>query len=218
MAVKMVSVYKKNPESGIPLIHALVTVFDSETGIPAALMNGEVLTAKRTGTGSGVATDILANTEASEVAILGSGNQARSQLEAVCHVRNIKTARVFSPNSDHAEQFASEMSGTGKIPKKNCPVDSASEAVYNADIVCTATTSSYPVFKFKDLKPGSHINGVGSFQPSMQEIDAETILNSLVVVDSLQSGITETGDLMEPIKNNLITKNHIHAELGELLN
>ena len=106
LAVKMVSVFGKNPGRQLPLIHALVTVFDAETGAPAALMDGEVLTAKRTGAGSGVATDLLADKEASEVAILGSGAQARTQLEAVCSVRNIKKARVYSPNNKHAIKFA----------------------------------------------------------------------------------------------------------------
>ena len=135
--------------------------------------------------------------------MLGSGNQTRTQLEVVCCVRTIKDVRVFSPIRVHAEQFASEMLGTGKIPNKIYPVESAVEAVYNSDIVCAATTSSYPVFEFKDLKQGTHVNGVGSFQPSMQKIGSETVQNSLVFVDTRQSAISETGDLMVPIKKKI---------------
>ena len=101
LAVKMVSVFGNNPDLNLPLIHAVVTVFDATTGALSALMDGEVLTAKRTGAGSGAATDLLARDDSSQVAILGSGTQARTQLEAVCCVRNITKVRVFSPNSGH---------------------------------------------------------------------------------------------------------------------
>ena len=115
-----------------------MAVFDVETGVPKALMDGDVLTSKRTGASSGAATDLLADSDASEVAILGSGNQARTQLEAVCCVRGIRTARVYSPDQDHAERFAAELSGHGKITDNIQAVHSAAEAVRGA-------TSSVPL-------------------------------------------------------------------------
>ncbi|MEE3121840.1 MAG: ornithine cyclodeaminase family protein [SAR324 cluster bacterium] len=217
LAVKMVSVFGKNPEIGLPLIHALVTVFDAETGTPAALMDGEVLTAKRTGAGSGAATDLLARRDSSEAAILVSGTQAKTQLEAICCVRDIKKARVFSLHYEHAQRFVDEMKEGDRIPESLEAVKTPETAVSGADIICAATTSTKPVFQFRDLKPGVHVNGVGSFQPSMQEIDSETVKNALVYVDSRESALSETGDLAMPIQEGIINADHIRAELGEVV-
>ncbi len=217
LAVKMVSVFGKNPEIGLPLIHALVTVFDAETGTPAALMDGEVLTAKRTGAGSGAATDLLARRDSSEAAILVSGTQAKTQLEAICCDRDIKKARVFSLHYEHAQRFVDEMKEGDRIPESLEAVKTPETAVSGADIICTATTSTKPVFQFRDLKPGVHVNGVGSFQPSMQEIDSETVKNALVYVDSRESALSETGDLAMPIQEGIINADHIRAELGEVV-
>jgi len=218
MAVKIVTVFGANPARGLPLIHAAVLVFDADNGQVKALMDGEVLTAVRTGAGVGVATDLLAPVDAATVAIIGSGKQACSQLDAICTVRSIRQAWVYSPNSEHTQTFTEEMSGAGPIPNNILAVSSSAEAVKDADIVCTATTSTTPVVSFKNLKQGVHINAVGSFQPKMQEIDSETIQNALVFVDSRESALVETGDIVIPLKQGLITENNIHAEIGELIN
>ncbi|MBS1254831.1 MAG: Delta(1)-pyrroline-2-carboxylate reductase [Deltaproteobacteria bacterium] len=218
LAVKLVSVFGKNPARGLPLIHAAVIALDINTGQIKALMDGEVLTAVRTGAAVGSATDVLAPEDASTVAIIGSSKLARSQLEAVCNVRNIEQAWVFSPNPEHAQTCAEEMSGIGPIPDDVQAVSSSEAAVNNADIVCTATTSTTPVIVFENLKQGVHVNAVGSFKPEMQEIDAETIINALVVADSRESVLAEAGDLVIPINQGLITPDHIHAEIGEVIN
>ena len=218
LVVKLVSVFEKNHERGIPLIHAVVLAMHPETGIPQALMDGEALTATRTGAGAGAAADLLARPDAESVAILGSGVQARAQLEAMCAVRTIRKVRVFSPNPEHIRAFVEEMRGRTPIPEEVSAVNSSAEAVQDADIVCTATTSTTPVINFRDLKPGCHVSGVGSFRPDMQEIDGETIRNSLVVVDARESALAETGDLVIPIEQGLIQSDHIHAETGELVN
>ncbi|MGA1599884.1 MAG: ornithine cyclodeaminase family protein [bacterium] len=218
LVVKLVSVFGRNPERGLPLIHALVLVFDAETGAPQALVDGESLTALRTGAGSGAATDVLARPDSQTVGILGSGAQARSQLEAVCAVRDIRTVRVYSPHRTHAEAFARELAGFGKIPQALEVADSSTEAVRDADIVCAATTSVTPVLRFSDLKSGVHLNGVGSFQASMQEIDAETVKQAYVVADSRESVLAEAGDLVIPLQSGEIGPEHIQAELGEVLN
>ena len=218
MAVKLVTVFGKNPARGFPLIHAAVLVLDTENGQIKALMDGEVLTAVRTGAGVGAATELLATTDAVSVAIIGSGKQACSQLDAVCTVRSIRQAWVYSPNPEHAQKFVEEMSGVGPIPRDIQAVTSSAEAVKNADIVCTATASSTPVISFKNLKQGAHLNAVGSFQPSMQEIDSDTIQNALVFVDSRESALIETGDIVTPLKQGLITADKIVAEIGELIN
>ena len=217
LAVKVVSVFPGNADQALPLIHGLVLVLEADTGRPLALMEGAALTAIRTGAGAGAATDILARPEAAVAAILGSGVQARTQLEAVCTVREIKEVRVYSPTNAHAVAFARELKGVGPIPNNIRIMSSAAAAVRGADIICAATTSSTPVFAGTDLKAGAHVNGVGSFLPTMQEIDFETVKKALVVVDQREAALEEAGDLIIPIQEGKITDGHIHAELGEII-
>jgi len=217
LGVKIVSVYPDNSELGLPTIYALVIALDPQTGQPTALLEGSTLTAIRTGAGSGAATDVLARADASSVAIIGSGVQARTQLEAVCTVRSITDVYVYSRTRGNAEAFAEQVAGQGPIPERVVVTDSANEAVQQADIVCTATTSSTPVFDGEALRPGTHINAVGSYTPQMQEVDATTIQRALVTVDSLESVMAEAGDLVVPIEAGIISQEHIHAEIGDVL-
>jgi ornithine cyclodeaminase/alanine dehydrogenase-like protein (mu-crystallin family) len=218
LAVKIVSVYPENPPKGLPTIHAAVIVLDSKTGAPTALMEGATLTAIRTGAASGAATDLLANRDASSVAILGSGVQARTQLEAVCTVREIQHAWVFSLDMPGLQEFVDDMAGVGPIPTNLKIAANAEDAIAQADIICTATTSSTPVFDGSVVRPGTHINAVGSFTPSMQEIDSETVRRALVIVDSRQATLAEAGDLIIPIQSGEILPEWIRAELGEIVN
>ncbi|VAW31566.1 Ornithine cyclodeaminase [hydrothermal vent metagenome] len=217
LAVKVVSIFPKNGARFEPTIYAAVLVLDAETGRPLALLEGGALTAIRTGAGAGAATDLLANPDASVVAILGSGVQARTQLEAVCTIRQVREVRVYSPTHEHAVDFARELRGVGPIPKLIRIMSNVETAVRGAEIICTATTSSNPVFKNEDLSLGVHINGVGSYTPAMQEIDAATVQRALVVVDSREAAWEEAGDLIVPLQDGLITKDHVHAELGEIV-
>ena len=216
LAVKIASVFPRNVQRGEPSIYASVVVLDAETGRPLALLEGGTLTAIRTGAASGAATDILARPEASVVAILGSGVQARTQLEAVCTVRDIHEVRVYSPTNEHAVLFARELRGKGPVPQLIRIMTDPDTAVRGADIICAATTSKTPVITGKLLQPGVHINGAGSFHPSMQEFDEETVLKSLVVVDSREAVWEEAGELIVALNKGLIQKGHIHAELGEI--
>lgn len=216
LGVKVVSVFPQNAAHSEPIIYAMVLVLDAESGRPLALLEGGSLTAIRTGAGAGAATDLLANPDAAVVAILGSGVQARTQLEAVCTVRKIREVRVYSPTNEHAVLFAREMKGKGPIPTLIRIMSDADAAVIGADIICAATTSSTPVFSGTAVKPGAHINGVGSYLPSMQEIDAETVLKALVVVDEMEAAKAEAGDLIIPIEAGRMSWAHIHAEVGEI--
>lgn len=218
MAIKIVSVYPQNIDRGQPIISALVVAIDTETGMPKAVMEGASLTAIRTGAASGAATDLLAREDATIVAIFGSGVQARTQLEAVCTVRKIEKVWIYSLDEPGAEIFVDEMTGHGPIPNDLELVASPSEAIAEADVICTATTSSTPVFNGEELKPGTHINAIGSFTPDMQEVDFKTILRSMVVVDSKEAALAEAGDLIIPIEKGVITAEWIHAELGEIIN
>jgi len=217
LGVKIVSVFPKNIDFNLPTIHSLVILCNTKSGEPSAVMDGTYLTALRTGAASGVATDLLSRTEARTAAIIGAGIQGRTQLEAVCCTREIQSAWVYDINHKAAEDFAEEVQTRGTpFPSEIIVAHSPTEAVSEADVICCATTSRVPVFKDDDLKPGTHINGVGSYTPHMQEIPEQTILRSKVVVDSLSAGLEEAGDLIIPLKKNLLSKSHIHGEIGQV--
>ena len=217
LSVKVVSIFPRNRERGLPTIHALVSVLDPETGRIIAQVEGASLTAIRTGAVSGLATDLLARADSRVATIFGTGPQARTQLEAVCTVRAIDTVQVCHPSIEKARAFAEEVAGVGPIPKSVEPTDDPAAAVAGADIVSTATTSRTPVFRNSDLSPGVHINAIGSFRPDVAEIPPETVERALIVVDQREAALEEAGDLIQPIRAGRIEAGAIHAELGELL-
>jgi ornithine cyclodeaminase len=217
LAVKVVSLFPKNPERGLAFIQAAVLVLEADTGRPVALLEGSSLTAIRTGAGSGAAIDLLARPDSRVVAVFGAGAQGRTQLEAACSVRKIEAAWVFDPSVERAELMVQEMAGKGSVPQKLRVAKNSEQAVSEADIICTATTSNTPVFSDADLKPGTHVSAIGSYTPEMQEVPAETVARALVVVDSRSATLAETGDLLRPMQAGLFGEEHIHAELGEIL-
>jgi len=217
LGTKIVSVFPKNPENSLPTIHALVIVIDARTGSPEAVMDGSYLTALRTGAASGLATDLLARTDSEVVAIFGAGTQGRTQLEAVCTVRSISKAWIYDPNEKSAQAFVQEMKLRGKpIPSAIYMALDPAQAVREADVICTATTSHHPVFKDDDLPPGVHINGVGSYTPNMQEIPAATVVRSKTVIDSFPAILEEAGDILIPMREGMISKHDIHGEIGQV--
>jgi alanine dehydrogenase len=217
LGVKIVSVFPRNLEMGLPTIHALVAVVDAETGRPAAVMDGTYLTALRTGAASGAATDLLARTDARVSAVFGAGAQGRTQLEAVCQVRDIEKAWVYDVNREAADKYAEEMGRRGgRIPNDITIASSPTEAVQEADVICTATTSKTPVFADADLKTGVHINAVGAFTPEMQEVPEDTVKRARLVVGSREACWAEAGDLIIPRHKGLISESDIYAELGEI--
>lgn len=217
LGAKIVSVFPMNLERGLPLIHAVVIVADAGTGRPVAMMDGTYLTALRTGAASGAATDLLALPDARVAAIFGAGAQARTQLEAVCTVRPIERVWIYDKVSATAAAYVAEMKMRGRpFPADIAVAHSPAQATREADVICTATTSSTPVFDDADLKPGVHINGVGSYTPEMQEIPAKTVARATVVVDSRPASLAEAGDLIIPIKEGLLTEADIHGEIGEV--
>lgn len=213
LGVKAITLFPDNPAAGLPVIHALVLVMDGEKGIPLAVMDGEYLTALRTGAASGLATDLLAPASAQVAAIVGCGVQGRTQLEAVCAVRPITRALALDRDPGRAAEFASAMEAKLSIPVQ---VVEESGALREADVICTATPSPSPVFSDRDLKAGSHINAVGSFRRDMCEIPPETVARARVVVDSLEPCLAEAGDLIQPLESGLITRAHLETELGEI--
>ncbi len=218
LALKVVTIFPDNAAHDLPMIHAAVLVLDAANGQPRALLEGGTLTAIRTGAGSGAATDVLAREDAATLAIIGSGVQARSHLRAVCAVRDIQQVFVFSRTRANAERFALEMAGKDDLPTQITVTETPEAAVQQADIICTTTTSSTPVFDGSVIRPGTHINAVGSYTPQMQEVDEATLQRSLVTFDSREAVLAEAGELIIALQDGRITENDLHAEIGEILN
>lgn len=221
VGVKIVSVYPENVKNSLPTIHALVVMLEGTTGKPVAAMEGGYLTALRTGAASGVATRYLARADACTVAVIGTGVQARTQLLAVCSVRKVKQVLVYDVNSEMAALYAGEMSGQLNVllgREVSVTVAASShEAVADADIIVTATTSQKPVISGVYLKKGVHINGVGSFTPQMQEIDEDTVrLAQKVVADSKEAVLAEAGDLIIPLNKGLLDPDAV-VEIGDIV-
>lgn len=217
LAIKVVSLFPTNPPRGLAYIQAAVLVFDPETGRAIALLEGSSLTAIRTGAAGGAAIDLLARKNSKVAAIFGAGAQGRTQLEAACTARKIDTAYIFDADRAKAQAFVEEMKGKGSLTKDIRVAQSAREAIEHADIICTATTSTKPVFDDKDLKAGTHISAVGSYTPEMQEVPAETLLRAKIFIDSRSASLEEAGDLIQPLRAGLFDESHICGELGEVV-
>src|SRR5438876_4933279 len=200
LGIKIVTFYATNAERGIPTHMATIFLVDPETGAPLAVMDGRLITEMRTAAVSAAATKLLASPDAKILAILGSGVQARSHVEALRLVRSFEEIRVWSPTKAHAERFAKEI-GAKAMP--------AEEAVRDADVVVTATNSKTAVLKGSWLRPGCHVNAVGACRPNWRELDDDTMTN-VVFVDSREAAMKESGDI-------ILSGAKIFAALGEVL-
>jgi len=214
LGVKVVTVVPENPERHLPTIQALVAVFDAESGSPLAVMDGELLTAMRTGAASGVATDALARDDAATAAVIGAGVQGMRQLEAVCCVRTIRDALVFDTDCERAAAFATEM---GRRLGRTVRVLDAVSGIFAADIVCTATTSNRPVLADADLARGAHVNAVGAYRPDTREIPGETVGRATLFVDSRKACLAEAGELVIAMAEGHLERGREPAEIGEVL-
>jgi alanine dehydrogenase len=198
LGTKLVAFYPHNTD--VPTHHATILLFKPETGEPLVTIDGRFITEVRTAAVSAVATERLARLDASVLAIIGSGVQARSHLEALRLVRDFREVRVWSPR--RAAAFAEEHGGVRATA-------SAEEAVRGADVVVTATTSSTPVLSGEWLSPGTHINALGAPRPNWRELDDEVLRHSRIYVDSREAAMKESGDV--------IAAGEIFAEVGEVV-
>ena len=197
LGAKLVSFFPGNAARGLPVTPGLVVLLSPDTGEPLALVDGTFLTAWRTGAASGAATDLLAPPGAAVAAVFGAGAQARTQVMAIDTVRALEEIRIYSRTPSSLESFVDGLQAATRATLR--AADSPRAAVVDADVICTATTSKTPVFAGADLKPGAHVNGVGSFTPAMQEVDVETVRRARIFVDSLASAAAEPGDLLNAI-------------------
>jgi ornithine cyclodeaminase/alanine dehydrogenase len=214
LTTKIVTVYSHNTsQHGLPNVLALIVLNDIETGRVEAVMDGSHITAMRTGAVGGVATKYLASKDAVNLGIFGCGVQARTQLEAVREVRDIESVMVYDSDRSRMQEFVSRFLSTMNIRTAK----TSEEVVRNSDIIVTATTSKTPVFNGTDLKPGTHINAIGAFTPDARELDDQTISKAKIVIDSSEAAFEEAGDLIIPMRNKVIRREDIWAELGEVV-
>ena len=221
LGVKIVSVYPDNPKRGLPSVPATMVLMDDSTGAVSSLMDGTYLTRVRTGAVAGAATDLLARRDSRVFALFGAGGQAEGQLEAVLTVRDIELAKVYCRTFEKAEAFARAMSEkfSGRFNTKIVAVHSPEEAIADADVITAATTAVSPVFDGRLLKPGAHVNGIGSFTYDMVEIDSYTLTHAgKVYADTLEGVLGEAGDILQPIDRGEYSKDRMTGELGQLIN
>jgi ornithine cyclodeaminase len=219
LGLKVVSVFTGNALKGLPTITSVVCLLDDETGQPVAMMDGGYLTALRTGAISGLATRLLSREDSKVLTVIGAGAQGVTQAAAVCEARQIEKLIFVTRSEERSAQLRTSLEADWPALTERLEItQDVPEAVRRADIICTATTSVTPVFDDADVRPGTHINGVGSFKPEMQEIPAETIVRATVTVDEIEPALEEAGDLIVPMKAGLIDKSHLTREIGRLVN
>ena len=214
LGTKLVSVFPPNREQGKAVVNGLVIALDPTTGEPLALTDGTFLTAWRTGAASGAATDMLAKPDARVAALIGCGAQAQTQALAIDAVRDLDVLRVYARTARNVEAFIETMAPQLRARLEASP--DPEHAVQGADIVCTATTSSNPVFNGHHLAPGCHVNGVGSYHAQMQEVDAVTVQRSRVFVDQRLAAEAEAGDLLIAEQEG-VTQRDQWTELGDVV-
>jgi ornithine cyclodeaminase/alanine dehydrogenase-like protein (mu-crystallin family) len=209
LGAKLVTVYPGNAERGLHTHFAAISLFDAETGELAAVMDGRYITELRTAAASAVSVKHLARPDASTLAILGSGVQARSHLEALPLVREFRRVRAWSPNSDHLREFA-----RGPVE----PAESAENAVRGADVVLIATSAVKPAIASSWVEDGAHVIAIGACRPSQREIDPELVARAALFTDSRAAILRESGDVIQSIGEGRFGEDHIRAELGEVIN
>ena len=215
LGMKVVTYFQNNPKQDLPAILATIMLFSADTGKMIAAMDGSFITAIRTACASAMATKGLANPNTPVAGILGAGVQARAHIQALCRVKKLQRIKIYSPLGISAERVRQELESEVGVDIE--VASSAEDMVRGSDLVVTVTTAKEPVLELDWLKPGAHINAVGSHRPDLREIDGTTLARSKVVVDSREAIMAECGDILLAIKEKSITENSIHAEIGEVL-
>lgn len=213
--IKSLTVFSDNHGTKYDAHQGVILLHSATNGYLKAIVDATSITGIRTAAASGVATDILSNKDASELAILGAGTQAYAHIEAMLLVRNIKSITVWTPFREECQAFAKKV--TDSFGVITSAPKTAAEAVKSADIICTTTPSRNPILMGRWVKKGAHINAIGACSPDTRELDSDLVASSKVFVDRIESTLNESGDLLIPIKEGLIGENHILGEIGNIL-
>lgn len=214
LGTKLVTVFGSNPAVGLPSHLATIVLLDPRTGALLALLDGRFITEARTAAVSAVATRLLARSDAATLAIVGSGVQARSHLEALECVRPLQDVRVWSPSAERREQFVGEMRAHTRARLNTAP--SAEAAVAGADLIVLATSSRTPVVRREWIAAGAHICAVGACRPDQREMEGALVAHARVIVDSRTGAMAEAGDIVLGIAEGSFDAGHVAGELGEV--
>jgi ornithine cyclodeaminase/alanine dehydrogenase-like protein (mu-crystallin family) len=225
LGAKLVTVFGSNAARGLHSHLATIVLLDPETGALLALLDGRFITEARTAAVSAVSSRLLARTNASSLAIIGTGVQAGSHLEALSRVHQLRSVTVWSPNQRHRDQFVAIRSRSGRDQMGNRSdgvytlnaVEHAGEAVVGADVIVLVTSSPTPVLENGWVKPGAHVISVGACRPNQREMDPALVARARLFVDSRAAALVEAGDVVMGIQEGRFTAGHIVAEIGELL-
>jgi ornithine cyclodeaminase len=212
LGVKVVTIYPDNHQRGVPSHHGAMLLFESETGRPIALLEGSSLTGIRTAAVSAFATRLLSRPEARRHAILGTGVQARCHLAAYLESSDVDSIRIWSPRAPSRESFLETVDLPDGVRIE--AVETAEEAVRNADVVTTVTSSPEPLLQADWLSPGTHINAVGASTATTREIDTRTVTGATRFIDHRASALAEAGDLLIPIDEGRLQPDEIGTEIG----
>jgi ornithine cyclodeaminase len=215
VGAKLVTVFDRNHEIGLPSHLATIVLLDHATGALAAILDGRYITEARTAAVSAVSVKHLAPRSAGVLAIIGTGVQARSHLDAIRHVRRLTDVRVWSPNASHRDRFAADMSEATALPVQ--AAGSAAAAIRDADLIVLATSSRTPVIDDADVAAGTHIAAVGACRPDQREMPTALVARARIFVDSRAAARQEAGDLLIPIQEDVFGEEHVAAELGDVV-
>lgn len=218
-ALKIINIFPNNIDTGLSSAPAQVLLIDGKTGYVNALLDGTTVTQLRTGAASGVAFDILARKKAKIGALIGTGGQAATQLEAMLCARKLETVYVFDQNPERTKAFAEQMNSTlNNYGAQILPADTSDQAISDADLIITVTPATSPVFDGSKVKAGATISCVGSYQPHMQEMDPVILQRAAkIFFDSEEAVLSEAGDILIPLANGMITKEAFTGDIGEVL-
>lgn len=217
LGAKLVTVFERNHERGLPSHLASIVLLDPETGALQALMDGRYITEARTAAVSAVSSRLLARKTAASLAIIGTGVQAGSHLEALSAIHKFRSVTVWSPTKAHRDAFVTNLVQTRFVTNLKA-VEHAGEAVVGADVIVLVTSSPTPVIENGWVKPGAHVISVGACRPTQREMDPDLVARARVFVDSKKAALVESGDIVQGIKEGRFSPDHVIAEIGELVN
>ena len=215
LGAKLVTVFGDNHAKGLPSHLATILLLDPDTGSLIALMDGRYITEARTAAVSAVSARFLAKRNASTLAIIGSGVQARSHLEALQYVRQLEQVRIWSPRPHSRQQFVDDMSS--RVPVGMTACESAEAAVRGADLIVLVTSSKTPVIEDGWVSPGAHVMCIGACRPDQREMDPQLVKRGRLFVDSRNAALVESGDIVMNLASGLFDASHVRGEVGELV-
>src|SRR4051812_5175619 len=211
--MELVTIMSRNPDKNLPLIHSSYLHVSAETGEIKSLMDAEVLTGLRTATTSALVADLIGKSGGRILAMFGTGVQAWFHVEVFTKLFSVGEVLVYGLTPELSEDFASRVERQLRVPARRAVMSE----LKRADLICTCTTNSDPVFEYKDLRPGVHITGMGSYRPTTRELGTDVIKNSVVIVDTYEGALNEAGDIVIPIREGAITRGHLYATIDELV-